>query len=106
MLHLSVLVLQKHEVLDVSYVQSLTLVPSQLDYTIPRWPTTHALLCSLQHVQPVCEVTCWEGRAEEAKWPEDKTTLPLIQCSGKGQDLFTRLRLMQTEPEGCEKKNL
>lgn len=42
-----VLVLQKHKVLDVSYVQNLTLVPSQLDDNIPRWSTAHVLLCSL-----------------------------------------------------------
>lgn len=43
----TVLVLQKHKVLDVSYVQNLTLVTSQLYDTIPRWPTAHVLLCSL-----------------------------------------------------------
>lgn len=42
-----VLVLQKHKVHDVSYIQNLTLVTSQLCDTVPRWPMTHVLLCSL-----------------------------------------------------------
>lgn len=40
----TVLVVQKHKVLGVSYVHNLTLVTSQLYDTVPMWPSTRAAL--------------------------------------------------------------